>query len=95
MSKQDEVIEACKKIAVLPDGYTMKINTKTRNILVCGPNLGFCISERAMDEGHYLESFKPCLEFLIEKEAEYLKDPDNPCWHIKVSHKLATIEPSR
>lgn len=93
MSKQEEVIEVCKSIAQLPDGYTIVIDEKTHNILVGGPNLGFCITEKAMDEGYYREMFKPALEKLIECEAEYLKDPTNPCWQLKVSNKFATIEP--
>jgi hypothetical protein len=91
-SQANAVIEECTAIAPLPDGYTMEVDRKTHNILVCGPNLGFCITEKAMTERRYVESFAPCLEALIEAEADFLKDPTNPCWHLK---KPMTIERGR
>jgi hypothetical protein len=78
----EEVIEKCKAIAPLPDGYKMYVDDKTYNVLCCGPNLGFCISEKAMEGGYYRESFARTLEFLIECEADFLKDPTNPIWRV-------------
>jgi hypothetical protein len=75
----DAVIDECKDIHPLPDGYSMKEDGD--NVIVSGPNLGFCMTASSIERGYFREQYRAGLPFLIEKEAEFLLDPTNPCWN--------------
>jgi hypothetical protein len=61
---KDEMLE----MMPLPEGYKIEVDTDTRNILVSGKNLGFCITNLAVQAGLHKTTYIPTLQRLIEIE---------------------------
>lgn len=76
----DAVIAECKQIHPIPEGYSIQ-KSDGENIIVKGPNLGFCITKEQIEEGWHKAIYPAAMQTLIQAESEFLTDPTNPCWN--------------
>lgn len=64
----DDILAELNALSPLPEGYSMKWDELTDNILVDGPRFGFTVSRKAIDDNLYKKWHKPTLDLLIAFE---------------------------
>ncbi len=64
----DDIKNELLALSPLSDGYSMKFDHLTDNILVDGPRFGFCITREAIDDNLHKKWHKPTLDLLVAFE---------------------------
>jgi len=64
----DAAISEILEDHALPEGYSIKKDTMTKNLMVTGPTLGFLITSVAIADGLHVTCFGRALRALIKAE---------------------------